>query len=95
MCKFLFILLIEVLNLIRYILCCIIYKNGTTALMIASYKDYFEIVKILIENNADKNIQNKVFFFLLLIFICSLNTIRYYYFNILISVNIFFIICFL
>jgi ankyrin repeat protein len=40
-----------------------IIKYGYTALMFASKKGYFEIVKLLIENNADVNFQNKVFFF--------------------------------
>jgi ankyrin repeat protein len=36
--------------------------KGLTALMIALKNDHFEIVKFLIENNADVNIQNDVFF---------------------------------
>jgi ankyrin repeat protein len=36
---------------------------GWTALMDASCEGNFEIVKFLIENNADVNIKNKVLFF--------------------------------
>jgi Tfp pilus assembly protein PilZ len=32
--------------------------------MIASYLGYFKIVKLFIENNANVNIQDNVFFFL-------------------------------
>jgi ankyrin repeat protein len=35
--------------------------------MIASFNENFEIVKFLIENNADVNIQNNVFFNLFLL----------------------------
>jgi ankyrin repeat protein len=45
-----------------------IYQNGTTALMYASEYGNFVIAKILIENNADKNIQDKVFFFFFVFF---------------------------
>jgi ankyrin repeat protein len=48
--------------LFYFIIFIIIYKYDTTALMIASEKKNFEIVKLLIENNADVNIQDKVFF---------------------------------
>jgi ankyrin repeat protein len=37
-------------------------KSGYTALIIASEQGQFENVKLLIENNADLNVQNKVFF---------------------------------
>jgi ankyrin repeat protein len=43
----------------------IIYKNGNTVLISASYNGHFEIVKLLINNNADLNIQDKVFIYLL------------------------------
>jgi hypothetical protein len=39
-------------------------KFGDTALIYASHYGYFEIVKFLIENNAEVNIQNKVFFYI-------------------------------
>jgi ankyrin repeat protein len=39
-------------------------KNGRTALMLASQQGDFKIVNLLIENNADLNIQDDVFFFL-------------------------------
>jgi ankyrin repeat protein len=41
-----------------------IFQNGYTALMIAAEKNHFEIVKLLIENNADINIHNAQVFFI-------------------------------
>jgi hypothetical protein len=40
------------------------FKYGFTALTSASYYGHFEILKLLIENNADVNIQDEVFFFI-------------------------------
>jgi ankyrin repeat protein len=47
--------------------------------MYASLNGNFEIAKLLIENNADMNIQNKVFFFLINkdLFISSLHLTYY------------------
>jgi ankyrin repeat protein len=38
----------------------IFFKDGRTALIIASEYGHFEIVKFFIENDADVNIQTKV-----------------------------------
>jgi ankyrin repeat protein len=43
------------------------YKDGNTALIYASCEGHFEIVKLLIANNADMNIQHKVFLYLYII----------------------------
>jgi ankyrin repeat protein len=40
----------------------ILIKYGNTALIYASENGFFEIANLLIENNADVNTQNKVFF---------------------------------
>jgi ankyrin repeat protein len=36
------------------------FKDGDTALIEASKKGHFEVLKLLIENGGDLNIQNKV-----------------------------------
>jgi ankyrin repeat protein len=53
------------LNIFFYFI--IFFKYGSTALMYASIYCHFENVKLLIENNADLNIQNGVFIFNFLI----------------------------
>jgi hypothetical protein len=49
--------------------------------MIASYYGYFEILKFLIENNADVNIQDNVLFlfFFNLFLICLYNNNKFCY----------------
>jgi hypothetical protein len=53
---------------INFFIFIIIKKNGNTSLIIAAEKGHFEIVKSLIENNADINIQDNVFYFFILFF---------------------------
>jgi ankyrin repeat protein len=47
--------------MLNYFLLCL-QQNGYTALIIAAENGDFQIVKLLMENNADINFHNKVFF---------------------------------
>jgi hypothetical protein len=65
--------LIEVLcfsrsNIYLFFFLIIDFKFGTTALIHAAEKENFKILKFLIENNSDINIQDKVFFLFYTIF---------------------------
>jgi ankyrin repeat protein len=57
------------------------FKNGTAALMYVSENGYFDIVKFLIANNADMNIQDNVFIFFNFFLILKIkNSFFIYYF---------------
>jgi ankyrin repeat protein len=59
------------------------YKNGTTALIYASEIGHFEIVKLLIENYAEVNIQDEVFiFFVIYNYFISVFFLLYFSINI-------------